>query len=65
MVGDPVNLANRVESLTKELRATVLVSRGIADRLGPAFVLGRMATLPVKGRKEHVEVVEVLELRAG
>ncbi len=60
VVGDPVNLANRVESLTKELHATVLVSKGIADRLGPAFVRGRTATMPVKGRKEHVEVVEVL-----
>jgi len=65
VVGDPVNLANRVESLTKELRATVLVTRGIADRLGPEFVYGRTATLPVKGRKVHVEVVEVLGQAAG
>ena len=63
VVGDPVNLANRVESLTKEMRATVLVSEGIADRLGPAFVRGRTATLPVKGRQEQVEVVEVLAYR--
>lgn len=60
VVGDPVNLANRGESLTKELRATVLVSKGIADRLGPAIVRGRTATLPVKGKKGFVEVVEVL-----
>jgi class 3 adenylate cyclase len=60
VVGDPVNLANRVESLTKEMRATVLVSKQIADRLEPAFVRGRAASLPVKGRQEHVEVVEVL-----
>jgi adenylate cyclase len=59
-VGDPVNLANRVEALTKDLQATVLVSRDIADRLGDRFVLGRSATLPVKGRKQPVEVVEVL-----
>jgi adenylate cyclase len=63
VVGDAVNLANRVEGLTKELSATVLVSRGIADRLGPAFVLGRTATLPVRGRAGQVEVVEVLGLR--
>jgi adenylate cyclase len=60
VVGDPVNLANRVETLTKDLQATVLVSRDIADRLGDGFVLGRSATLPVKGRREPVEVVEVL-----
>jgi adenylate cyclase len=60
VVGDPVNLANRVETLTKDLQATVLVSRDIADRLGDGFVLGRSATLPVKGRRQPVEVVEVL-----
>ena len=60
VVGDPVNLANRVETLTKEVQATVLVSRDIADQLGASFVLGRSATLPVKGRKQPVEVVEVV-----
>jgi adenylate cyclase len=65
VVGDPVNLANRVEQLTKELRATVLVSKGIADRLGAAFVRGRSASLPVKGRQEHVDVVEILHRREG
>ena len=59
VVGDPVNLANRVESLTKEMGVTVLVSKGIADRLSATFIRGRAATLPVKGRKEPVEVVEV------
>ncbi|HSD73792.1 MAG TPA: adenylate/guanylate cyclase domain-containing protein [Steroidobacteraceae bacterium] len=60
VVGDPVNLANRVETLTKDVRATVLISREIADRLDPTFVLGRSATLPVKGRQQPVEVIEVL-----
>ena len=63
VVGDPVNLANRVESLTREFHATVLVSRGIADRLSPSYILGRRATLPVKGRTEHVDVLEVLAYR--
>ena len=34
VVGDPVNLANRVESLTKDVSATVLVSKEISTRLG-------------------------------
>ncbi len=60
VVGDPVNLANRVEALTKEVSATVLVSTEISARLGPAFTLGRAATLPVKGKTHPVNVVEVL-----
>jgi adenylate cyclase len=60
VVGEPVNLASRVESLTKDLAATILVSRDIAAHLGAEFSLGRAALLPVKGRAHPVEVVEVL-----
>ena len=60
MVGEPVNLASRVEGLTKEVRATVLVSSEIATRLSAAFALGRHASLPVKGSAQPVQVVEVL-----
>ena len=63
VVGEPVNLASRIESLTKDLATTILVSRQIGARLGPEFVLGRSARLPVKGRTQPVEVVEVLARR--
>jgi adenylate cyclase len=60
VVGEAVNLASRVEGLTRDLAATILVSKDIAVRLGPQFVMGRAALLPVKGRAQPVEVVEVL-----
>jgi adenylate cyclase len=60
VVGEAVNLASRVESLTKDLAATLLVSREIAARLGPQFQLGRAVLLPVRGKTQPVEVVEVL-----
>jgi class 3 adenylate cyclase len=63
VVGEPVNLASRIETLTKDLSATILVSRDIALRLGPEFVLGRSALLPVKGAAHPVEVVELLSKR--
>jgi adenylate cyclase len=62
VVGDAVNLASRVEALTKELHATILVSREIAMQLGSAFALGRTASLSVKGRTQPVEVIEILGL---
>ena len=64
VVGDAVNLASRIESLTKELHATILVSSEIAAQLGPAFILGRRASRAVKGRKDAVQVVEVLGIAA-
>ncbi len=60
VVGEAVNLASRVESLTKEMGATVLVSQEIASRLGPGFRLGRRASMPVKGSSQLIDVVEVL-----
>lgn len=40
--------------------ATILVSREVAMRLGPEFVLGRAAVLPVKGKAQPIEVVELV-----
>jgi adenylate cyclase len=60
VVGDAVNLASRIEALTREVNATILVSREVSSQLGPSFVLGRTAVLPVRGRKQAVDVVEVL-----
>jgi adenylate cyclase len=62
VVGDPVNVASRIEGLTKEVQATILVSKVTAERLGSEFRLGRIAVLPVKGKQQPVEVVEVLGL---
>ena len=55
-----MNLAARVEALTKEVEATILVSAEIASRLGAGFTFGRTVSLPVKGKTDPVEVVEIL-----
>jgi len=60
VVGDPVNVASRIEGMTKELQATILISEVTAAQLGPGFHLGRSAVLPVKGKAQPVRVVEVL-----
>ena len=60
VVGEPVNLASRIEGLTKDFAATILVSRKIAEQLGSEFMLGRSASVPVKGRAQPVDVVEIL-----
>lgn len=60
VVGDAPNQASRIEGLTKEMHTPILVSAVTAARLGPSFRLGRRAVLPVKGKEQPVEVVEVL-----
>jgi adenylate cyclase len=60
IVGDAVNLASRLEGLTKEMSTTILVSQDTAQRLGSGFQLGRKAVLPVRGKAKPITVVEVL-----
>ena len=60
VVGDPVNLASRIEGLTKEMNATIVISGETADRLDGNFVFGRREVFSVKGKEKPVPVVEVL-----
>jgi adenylate cyclase len=58
-IGDTVNTASRLESLTKELGWTIVASRSTIEA-APGVVTGRQDTRAVKGREEHVQVFEVL-----
>jgi len=54
IIGDPVNVAARVEGLTKVLGVDILVSESTWKRGGARFQGERMGEEPLKGRKEPV-----------
>jgi class 3 adenylate cyclase len=54
IVGDPVNLASRIESLTKEVGTPLLVSQATRDGAGPAFTWAAAAPMVVKGKAQPV-----------
>jgi class 3 adenylate cyclase len=56
LVGDAVNLASRLQGLTKELAADVLVSGTTRARLGGDLPLVPLPAVRVKGRAAEVEV---------
>lgn len=59
-IGDSVNLASRLEGMTKVIGCAILASRETLDAAGPDVELGRSSTVTVKGRQQPVEVWEIL-----
>jgi adenylate cyclase len=57
-IGDTVNLASRIEGLTKEAGRRILVSRDTQERCAGAFDFVSCGTYPVKGRAQPVELFE-------
>jgi class 3 adenylate cyclase len=56
LVGDPVNLASRLQSLTKEVGGDLLVSGDTVRRLCEPVALEALPAVRVKGRTAEVEV---------
>lgn len=65
VIADAVNLASRIESLTKHYDCRILVSRPTFEaQAEPQFYLTRPVDLvKVKGRHESVELLEILDDR--
>jgi adenylate cyclase len=57
-IGDTVNLASRIEGLTKDARRRILVSAETRERCGDAFDFVSCGTFTVKGRSQPVELFE-------
>ena len=60
VISDAVNIASRLESLTKEHGVKVLISRETRDRLTLDVPLREIGRVPVKGRSEPVELFEYI-----
>ena len=61
VVGDPVNLCARIESLTKRYDTAMLISGFTRDRLQGEFALRAVDVVRVKGKTRPVELFEVLD----
>jgi class 3 adenylate cyclase len=62
-IGDTVNLASRLENLTKDLGWAIVASSATIQAAGPSVVTGKEEKVTVKGRKEYAQVYEVIGLR--
>lgn len=62
-IGDTVNLASRLEGLTKEFGCGILVSEATVEAAGGDFVCGKTEVVQVKGRTQPVRVFELLSIK--
>jgi adenylate cyclase len=60
VIGDPVNVASRVEGLNKELATTMLITEETLAAVGDRVRVRDCGPIAVKGRVEKVRVFEVL-----
>lgn len=64
-IGDTVNLASRLEGMTKELGCVILASEATLAECGDALLCGRSEVIQVKGRAAPVRVFEVMGVISG
>ena len=58
-IGDTVNLASRLEGVTKEFKTPIAMSQATAEAVGSGFRLRELGKVHVKGRGEEVRVFTV------
>ena len=61
LIGNTVNVASRIQGLTKELRCDILVSEETVERLAGSFEMGKEPARLVKGYSRPIIVHRILE----
>ncbi|HTD23163.1 MAG TPA: adenylate/guanylate cyclase domain-containing protein [Terriglobales bacterium] len=64
VIGDPVNLASRLEGLNKEFGTNIIISEQTRERLGDAAIVRPLGGVKVKGKTVETQVYELQWLDA-
>jgi adenylate cyclase len=60
VIGDTVNVANRVESLNQKMATNVLITQQCYEATGKVFAVRELPRMQVKGKEQPLQVYEVL-----
>ncbi|MBI4026852.1 MAG: adenylate/guanylate cyclase domain-containing protein [Verrucomicrobia bacterium] len=61
VIGDAVNLASRLEGVTKQFHTDFVISESVRILLGEEFLVRTVGSIVVKGKTQPVRVFEVLD----
>ncbi len=59
VIGDTVNTASRIESMTKEFGTDLLIAKSVVDKLDNTFILEKCEDILVKGKAEALTLYKV------
>jgi adenylate cyclase len=59
-IGDTVNSASRLESITKEMKVVIAAAETTVKAAGEGVRVGKIETMTVKGRSEPIKIYEIL-----
>jgi adenylate cyclase len=60
VVGDPVNLASRTETLNKPFATDILITENTFALIGKYFITSEMPTVKLKGKNEKIKIFAVI-----
>jgi adenylate cyclase len=64
-IGDTVNLASRIEGLTRHFKVHLLVNRQTLEEAADGFIARNIGMVRVKGKAQAVQIDEVVGKRGG
>jgi adenylate cyclase len=60
VIGDPVNVASRIESMTKNFQTDILISKNVLDCVADEFEVEACGDTHVKGKAEALQLFKLL-----
>ena len=63
VLGDPVNIASRLETMNKEFGTSIIISSSVYKKVSERVAARPLGNAQVKGKTESVDIYELISLK--